>query len=103
MDLAYSMFAALHYGHASAWIWWQGSDQRGLGQFNLMVGTSTLGKRYFVSKQFFRFIRPGARMVKTVSSNSSVFAAAFEHTSTNSFTALPIKSSAQPRASISRA
>ena len=95
VDLAYSMFAALYYGHLSAWVWWQGSEMKGISQYNLMAGTEALSKRYYVSKQFFRFIRPGAKMVKTKSTDNSVLAVAFEHSGMKSFTMILINSSAQ--------
>ena len=92
-DLAYSMYAALYYGRASAWVWWQGSEINGFTDASLMAGTQSLSKRYYVSKQFFRFIRPGARMVKVTSSDSKVLAVAFEHASMGSFTAILINAS----------
>lgn len=92
-DLAYSMYAALYYGHASGWVWWQGSRIGGVDPYSLMAGTSTLSKRYYISKQFFRFIRPGATMVKVTSSDGAVLAAAFEHTAMHTFTAVLINTS----------
>jgi glucuronoarabinoxylan endo-1,4-beta-xylanase len=92
-DLAYSLYAALYYGHASAWVWWQGSELKGVTDASLMSGAQSLSKRYYVSKQFFRFIRPGARMVKVTSGDSSVLAAAFEHASMDTLTVLLINAS----------
>jgi O-glycosyl hydrolase len=96
-DLAYSMYSALFHGHAAAWVWWQGSEVGGTSVTNLMAGTKTLSKRYYVSKQFFRFIRPGATMVQTRSGDSSVLAAAFEHKALGTFTAILINSSSSPK------
>jgi hypothetical protein len=42
-------------------VWWQGSELGGTTEYSLMAGPGTLSKRYHVSKQFYRFIRPGAR------------------------------------------
>jgi glucuronoarabinoxylan endo-1,4-beta-xylanase len=96
-DLAYSMYAALNYGHVSAWVWWQGSELNGPSAYSLMAGTKTLSKRYYVSKQFFRFVRPGAVMVKATSADSSVLALAFEHAAMGSLTTILINSSDQPK------
>ena len=96
-DLAYSMYAALYYGQVAAWVWWQGSEIGGFTTSSLMAGTQSLSKRYFISKQFFRFIRPGATMVKASSADSAVLALAFEHVAMGSFTAILINSSGQPK------
>jgi len=77
-DLAQAIFAALYYGKVSAWLWWQGSESSGMTEFSLMQGTR-VGKRYYASKQFYRYVRPGARMVRTVSDDAQVLAAAFTH------------------------
>lgn len=78
-SLAQDIFSALHHGNVSAWVWWQGSDLRGIDEYALMNGVVT-GKKYAISKHYYRFIRPGARRV-AVNFNESegVFAAAFEH------------------------
>jgi O-glycosyl hydrolase len=93
LDLAIDIQSALIYGDASAWVWWQGSELAGLGEYNLMQGT-TRGKKYFASKQFYRFIRPGARRVKLAfTSASGVMGSAFEHTALNNFVVVLINSS----------
>lgn len=77
-DLAQAMFAALYYGRASAWLWWQGSEGSAMTEFSLMQGTR-VGRRYYASKHFYRYVRPGARMVRTQSDDAQVLAAAFTH------------------------
>jgi glucuronoarabinoxylan endo-1,4-beta-xylanase len=77
-ELAQAIFAALHYGKVSAWVWWQGSSSEPGSEFSLMQGT-LVGRRYYASKHFYRFIRPGARMLATRSDDPEVLAAAFEH------------------------
>ena len=96
-DLAYSIYAALSYGHLAGWVWWQGSRTSGFDLESLMGGAGSLSKRYYVSKQFYRFIRPGARMLKVTSADSAVLAVAFEHTAMGSFTAVLINSSTQSK------
>jgi glucuronoarabinoxylan endo-1,4-beta-xylanase len=77
-DLAQAIFAALYYGKASAWLWWQGSERGAASEFSLMQGT-TVGKRYYASKHFYRFVRPGARMLASTSDDPRVLAVAFAH------------------------
>jgi O-glycosyl hydrolase len=80
-SLALDMMSGLNNGNISAWVWWQGSESPGsasVGPFALMNG-AVKGKKYYVSKQFFRYIRPGAVRVGAASSNSSVFVSAYRH------------------------
>lgn len=88
-DLAQAIFAALYYGKASAWLWWQGSESSGMTEFSLMQGTR-VGKRYYASKQFYRYVRPGARMVRSVSDDPQVLAAAFTHERIGNFVSVLI-------------
>ena len=90
-DLAFAIYAALNYGQASAWIWWQGSELGGApGQYTLMGGTQYLGKRYYVSKNFYRYIRPGAKAVKVTTTDASLFLVAFTNPGSGAFTIVAI-------------
>ena len=77
-ELAHAIFAALQYGKVSAWLWWQGSSSEPGSEFSLMQGAQ-VGRRYYAAKHFYRFIRPGARMLATRSDDPEVLAVAFEH------------------------
>jgi len=55
-----------------------------------MGGTQYLGKRYYVSKNFYRYIRPGAKAVKVTTSDSSLFVAAFTNPGSGAFTVVAI-------------
>jgi O-glycosyl hydrolase len=93
LDLAIDIQSALIYGNASAWVWWQGSEMGSIGEYNLMQGT-TRGKKYFASKHFYRFIRPGAQRVKLAfNSTEGVMGSAFEHTALGNFVIVLINSS----------
>jgi glucuronoarabinoxylan endo-1,4-beta-xylanase len=83
-DLAQAIFAALYYGKASAWLWWQGSEIGGASEFSLMNGTQ-VGKRYYASKHFYRFVRPGARMLATTSDDPRLLGIGFAHEQMQSF------------------
>lgn len=80
LSLALDMHAAFYYGNASAWVWWQGSSLSTINEFNLMKGTTEVGKKYAISKHFFRYIRPGAKRVEAVSSDdNNIFVTAYTH------------------------
>lgn len=90
-NLAMDMHAALYHGNVSAWVWWQGSSDDPINEFSLMRGENVKGKKYFVSKHFYRFIRPGAKMVNVSSSEAdNLFVSAYEHTAMNTFTVVLI-------------
>jgi O-glycosyl hydrolase len=92
LDLAQSIYAALYHGHASGWVWWQGSEL-GTGapsEFDLMSSVTTRGKKYYVSKNYYRYIRPGAQMVQAASDDSEVLVAAFDHAVANTLTVIAI-------------
>jgi len=92
-QLAQSMFASLKYGHASAWVWWQLSENNGYGNppgNYVLMNLGVPGKRYYVSKQFYRYIRPEAVMVDSVSNNDEVLVAAFTHQGNGTVTVLMI-------------
>lgn len=91
LNLAMDIYQALVYGNIQAWVWWQGSEAAGIGNYCLMSGTST-GKKYAVSKHFYRFIRPGAVRVKTSTQDPDILVAAFEHTGKGTQTLVIINS-----------
>jgi O-glycosyl hydrolase len=77
--LAQDIHSGLYYGNISAWVWWQGSQLDGIGEYNLMNGT-TVGKKYYVSKHFYRYIRPGAVRIKATSGDEDhVFITAYKN------------------------
>ncbi len=92
LDLAESIYAALYHGHASAWVWWQGSELGAAApsEFALMSGVAKRGKKYYVSKNYYRTIRPGAQMVQASSDDSEVLVAAFDHSAANTLTIIAI-------------
>ena len=92
-DLAQAIYAGLYYGHMTAWLYRQGSGgttPADLNELDLMAGPDNPGKNYYVSKQYYRYIRPGAQMVDAKSSDSSVLAAAFDNTQMGAFTIVAI-------------
>ncbi|HTE33063.1 MAG TPA: hypothetical protein VK666_21920 [Chryseolinea sp.] len=91
LSLAQDIHAGLSYGNISAWVWWQGSQTDGIGEFNLMNG-STVGKKYYSSKHFYRYIRPGAVRFESISDDPNVFVTAYEHTTNATHTVIVINS-----------
>jgi glucuronoarabinoxylan endo-1,4-beta-xylanase len=97
MDLGLAIHAALHFGNISAWVWWQGSQLGDIGRYNLMQGEANPGKKYYVSKQFFRFIRPGAERVGLqYNDNDGVFATAYQHNEMDTFTIVAMNTNSEP-------
>ncbi|MGL6266485.1 MAG: hypothetical protein ACRC2O_01115 [Chitinophagaceae bacterium] len=94
INLAMDIHSALYNGNAAAWVWWQGSSNSGISDYELMKSTELKGKKYYVSKHFYRFIRPGAKMVKlTYDETVGIFASAYEHTTMGAFTIVLINNS----------
>ena len=59
MDLSKAMYTALKQGNVSAWLFWTFSTQN-LDAYSLMSSAGVKSKRYYTSKNFYRWIRPGA-------------------------------------------
>ena len=91
LSLAMDIYTGLKYGNMSAWVWWQGSQLDGIGLYNLMNGT-TAGKKYYVSKQYYRFIRPGAVRIEAISGDPELLVTAFVHETNNTTTVIIINS-----------
>jgi glucuronoarabinoxylan endo-1,4-beta-xylanase len=84
-DLGKAIWSSLVEGNTETWMWWQGSSAE-LNDFSLMRGTEELSKKYFVCKQFFRYIRPNAQRVEAITNDENVHVAAFENTDMEAFT-----------------
>ena len=95
-NLAMDMFSGLVYGNISAWVWWQGSQLDGIGNYNLMKGIET-GKKYAVSKHYYRYLRPGAVRIQSSSDDEDILVTAFEHQSNGTSTVIVINSSSEDK------
>jgi O-glycosyl hydrolase len=78
LGLAIDIQSAILHGDVSAWVYWQGSALAGIDEYNLMSDV-TVGKKYYASKNFYRFVRPGAVRVSAAASDETVSVSAFEH------------------------
>jgi O-glycosyl hydrolase len=76
MTLAGNIFNALECGNSSAWVFWSFSVSEGSSEFGLVVSNRP-SSRYYISKQYYKFIRPGA--VRVDVSTESIPAIAFKN------------------------
>ncbi|MBC8026233.1 MAG: fibronectin type III domain-containing protein [Steroidobacteraceae bacterium] len=87
--LGLDIMSALNNGNVAGWVWWQGSENpgstAGIGEFALMNGL-VKGKKYYASKQFYRYVRPGAVRIGAMSVNANVFVSAFENAAQSTHT-----------------
>ena len=77
LNLAQSILGGLKYGRLSAWVYWSLSGTED-SQYNLMYNGNPT-KRYYTSKQFYRYIRPGAIMVGNTSTDPDLLSVSFLH------------------------
>jgi len=102
-----AMYVALKFGKISAWVWWSLSESKGYKQeYALIERTGNdnyiLGKRYYISKQYYRYIRPGAigvgcdpiTSVGGIDLNSDILALAFQHNAKQTLTLVITNSNA---------
>jgi O-glycosyl hydrolase len=97
LSLALDIQTSILYGDVSAWVWWQGSDGSGIDEFSLMSDVTT-GKKYNVSKHFYRFVRPGAERISANSDDDDVSVTAFHNAELGTHTLVIINASAEARA-----
>jgi hypothetical protein len=60
-------------------------------------GIQNLSKRYYVSKNFYRYIRPGATMVGVKTDDADLFVVAFVHPTMNATTIVAINNSSKDK------
>ena len=92
MTLAGNIFNALGCGNTSAWVFWSFSVEPGNAEFGLVVGNRP-SARYFVSKQFYKFIRPGAMRVAAAS--AGIPALAFKDNNANTVSVILFNNTSQ--------
>lgn len=91
MELVRSMYLALRFGDISAWVYWSVSGEPG-SEFSIMAnGEPTV--LYHASKQYFRYIRPGAIRVDASSEDPEILTLAFKNSSEGSMTLVLINTS----------
>ncbi|MGE5558480.1 MAG: hypothetical protein ACM3WV_07690, partial [Bacillota bacterium] len=88
-----SIQLGLIYGKVAAWVFWQGTAGSAPGIYNMTGYNLSVGKTFYASKQFYRYIRPGARMVSVINGNADLYVSAFEHTGLNNFVIVLVNNS----------
>jgi hypothetical protein len=94
-SLGLAIQVALRHGKVAAWVWWQGTDSK-LGQYGLTAADFSKGLTFYASKQFYRFVRPGAVMVAAASSDAPLVVTAFEHSTLGNFVVVICNDSDNP-------
>lgn len=98
MDISKAMYTAINFGNISAWLHWELSQQT-LDEFSLMSSSGTKSKRYFASKNFYRYIRPGDYRIQAVATDgSNIYSLAFKNDTANTNTIVLINDNAESRA-----
>lgn len=76
MSLAKALYTALRFGNVSAWVFWSLSEEP-VSEYSLLSSSGTKTKRYYVSKQVYRYVRPGAVRVDATSPDADLLPLAF--------------------------
>jgi O-glycosyl hydrolase len=96
-SLAYMIAVALQKGHLSAWTYWGISELEDIGSpYSIMAGEKK-NKRYYVSKQFYHYIRPGAKMVGVTCDDKELRVIPFSHKEERRFTVMVLNDSAKSK------
>jgi glucuronoarabinoxylan endo-1,4-beta-xylanase len=78
LALAKAMYTALRFGRAEAWVFWTISTDAA-DSYSLMDSKGNKGRSYYVSKQFYRYIRPGAVRIEANAENAAILPLAFKN------------------------
>ena len=98
MALAKAMYTAFRHGNVSAWLHWTLSTGT-LNEYSLMSSAGEKSKRYFLSKNFYRYIRPGAKRVAADAAEiTKIYPLAFKHNSLQATTLVLINDNNTTRA-----
>ncbi len=104
MALGRNILLFLRESKGSVWTWWStmescvaGCEQNdSVGGYALLVNGSPTAK-YYVSSQFYRYVRPGARQIASESSDPDVRVVAFRHAGNDCLTLVLVNSATEVR------
>ncbi|HEY6977214.1 MAG TPA: PKD domain-containing protein [Chitinophagaceae bacterium] len=97
-DLAKAMYTAITFGNVSAWLHWQLSQQT-LDTYSLMSSSGIKSKRYFASKNFYRYVRPrDLRIKSSAPDGTNIYPLAFTNDTAKTTAVILINDSAESRA-----
>lgn len=91
--LASAIHFGLTYGQLSAWVWWSLSVSQGAERYGLIVGLGNRTSRYYASKHYYRYIRPGMVRIESECDDEDVLSVAFVQPGGNLFTVVLINRS----------
>ncbi|HPG38931.1 MAG TPA: FlgD immunoglobulin-like domain containing protein [bacterium] len=97
LELAGNIYNALAFGNASAWAYWSFAVNKDSEVFGLVVDNKPTSK-FYVSKQYYKYIRPGAIRVDALSTDADVPCIAFKHNQEKSLTLVLLNKSDDPKA-----
>lgn len=95
MNLSQSIYNALKYGKINAWVFWSLSSPD--PQYSL-ISDGDPNPVYYVSKHFYRYIRPGAVQLQSSSDNDDILVLAYRHPSGGTETVILINLSESGKA-----
>ncbi len=81
LKLGKDIHVALKYGKISAWFWWRlvVATTESYWEDEALVMGSTPNKTFYTSKNYFKYIRPGAQQIESSCSDADVWVTAFSH------------------------
>jgi glucuronoarabinoxylan endo-1,4-beta-xylanase len=79
LTYANGLYTALKYGELSGWVFLTFNTPTGANEQEALVINGTPKPIYYTSKNYYKWIRPGAVQVDAVSSDTNVLAIAFAH------------------------
>ncbi len=85
-QLAKSIYLALKYGNISGWAWW--SIAGGNAPYCLTDAMGNPTTLYYVSKNYYRYIRPGALQIQSSSVDTAVYVLAFKNPGSSVYSAV---------------
>ncbi|MEO5592416.1 MAG: PKD domain-containing protein [Chitinophagaceae bacterium] len=96
LALSKAMYTALKFGNVSAWLFWTLSSST-LDEYSLMSSSGAKSSRYYTSKNYYRWIRPGAiRIDADAVAGSKIYPLAFMHAANKETTMVLINDNTQP-------
>lgn len=97
VDYGKAMYTAITFGNVSAWLHWALSTST-LDEFSLMSSSGIKSKRYYVSKNFYRYVRPGDyRVQSTTPDQANIYALAFKNDTAHTNTIVLINDNTESR------
>ena len=98
MSLGKAMYTAIGFGNVSAWLHWALSTGT-LDQYSLMSSSGIKSKRYYVSKNFYHYIRPGDyRIQSSGPPQANIYPLAFKNNTAHTNTIVLINDNTESRA-----